>query len=54
MKIFGQVIRTVVNGVTLPVAVVQDAVTLGGIATEQRKPYTLQALQQLKREAEED
>lgn len=54
MKIFGQLIRTAVNTVTLPVAVVQDAFTLGGLATEQRKPYTLQHLEKLKREAEED
>lgn len=54
MKIFGQLVRTVVNTVTLPVAVVKDAFTLGGIATEQRKPYTMQHLEKLKRDAEED
>jgi hypothetical protein len=54
MKIFGQIIRTVVNTATLPVALAQDAFTLGGLATEQRKPYTMQALEKLKREAEED
>ena len=54
MKLFGQLIRTVVNVATLPVAVAQDALTLGGTITEQDKPYTVQALEQLKREAQED
>lgn len=54
MKIFGQVIRTAVNLATLPGAVVKDVLTLGGIATDQRAPYTVQKLQQLKDEAAED
>lgn len=54
MKIFGQIVRTVVNVVTLPVAVVQDVFTLGGVATEQRSPYTVQKLQQIKEDADED
>ena len=54
MKLFGQLIRTVVNVVTLPVAVVADVVTLGGTMNEHGKPYTAEALQKLKDEAEED
>jgi len=54
MKLFGQFIRTVVNVVTLPVAVVKDIGTLGGVATDQREPYTVQKLKQLKDEASED
>lgn len=53
MRIFGQIVRTVVNTVTLPVEVVKDVFTLGGIATEQRKPYTLQQLEKIKDEASE-
>lgn len=54
MKIFGQIIRTAVNVVTLPVALVKDIGTLGGVATDQREPYTVQKLKQLKDEAGDD
>ena len=54
MKLFGQFVRTIVNTAMLPVAVVKDVATLGGVATDERKPYTVQALEQLKREAQED
>jgi hypothetical protein len=53
MKIFGQIVRTVVNVAALPVEVVRDVVTLGGIVTEEDKPYTIQRLEQLKKEASE-
>lgn len=51
MKIFGQLVRTAVNLVTLPVAIVKDIVTIGGVAMEQDEPYTAQKLRQLKDEA---
>lgn len=54
MKIFGQIIRTVVNVATLPVSVAADVLTLGGIVTEEPGPYTVQKLQQIKDEASED
>ena len=54
MKLFGQLIRTAVNVVTLPVAVARDVFTLGGVATEQDTPYTVQALHRLKDDANED
>ena len=44
MKLFGQVVRTIVNVATLPVAVVKDVFTLGGIATENRESYTVEKL----------
>lgn len=53
MKLFGQLVRTAVNVVTLPVAVVRDAVTLGGAIDNDGKPHTLEHLEKLKREAEE-
>ena len=37
MKLFGQLIRTVVNVAVLPVAAVKDVLTLGGVATGQNK-----------------
>ena len=53
MKLFGQLVRTAVNVATLPVALTKDVVTLGGIATDQRKTYTEQKLEQIKDEADE-
>ena len=54
MKLFGQIVRTVVNVATLPVAVVKDIYTLGGIATENGEPYTIEKLHQTKDEASDD
>lgn len=55
MKLFGQVVRTVVNVVLLPVAIVKDVGTLGGVATKGRlEPYTVEQLKRIKDEASED
>jgi hypothetical protein len=54
MGLFGAIIRTAVNVATLPVDVVKDVVTLGGVATENGKSSTLEKLKQIKREADED
>lgn len=59
MQIFGQLIRTAVNIVTLPIAVVKDVVTLGGTLTgenvdyEMEETYTARKLRELKEEAGE-
>lgn len=50
MEIFGQLVRTAVNTALLPVAVVQDVLTLGGVCTD-RESYTVEAVQRLKDEA---
>jgi hypothetical protein len=54
MKIFGQVIRTVVNTALLPVALVKDVVTLGGVVDDHGESYTAEAVERLKQEARED
>ena len=54
MKLFSQIVRTLVNVVELPVEVVKDVYTLGGVATGQRKSYTRQQLEKLAEEAQED
>ena len=51
MKLFGELVATVVNVATLPVAVTKDVFTLGGVATDQRTPYIVQKLKQIKDEA---
>jgi hypothetical protein len=53
VSLFGAIVKTVVNVVTLPVAVVKDVVTLGNIASGD-EPYTIQKIQQIKEEANED
>ncbi len=52
MSLFSAIVKTVVNTVTLPVAVVKDVVTLGGIAVGKQEPYTVEKLKQLKEESE--
>lgn len=54
MKLFGQIVRTVVNTALIPVAVVQDVLTLGGAATGKRESYTRARIETLKDEAQED
>lgn len=52
MSLFGAIVKTVVNVATLPVAVVKDVVTLGNIASGD-EPYTVQKIEQIKKEANE-
>lgn len=52
MKLFGQLVRTVVNVATLPVAAVKDVVTLGGVALD-RESFVVEKIQQIKDEASE-
>jgi hypothetical protein len=54
MKLFGQLVRTVVNVALLPVAVVTDIVTLGGVANDADELATTEALRRLKDESSED
>ena len=53
MSLFGKLVSTAVNIVTLPVAIVEDVVTLGGVATE-HESYIAEKLRQIKEEAQED
>ena len=59
MKLFSQIIRTVVNVATLPVAVVKDVITLGGTLTGDNnwsldETFTAKKVQELKDEAKEE
>jgi hypothetical protein len=53
MSIFGKLLKTTLDVVTTPVAVLKDVATLGGAITDQRKPYTAQKLDQLGDDVEE-
>jgi hypothetical protein len=52
MKLFTQIVKTVVNVATLPIAVTKDVFTLGRVATGEEESYTVQKLKQIKEEAE--
>ena len=54
MKLFGQLVRTVVNTALLPVAIVKDVCTLGGVSVDEEKPFTVQQIEKIKREASEE
>lgn len=51
MKLFGQLVRTVVNVATIPVALTKDVVTLGNVMGD--KSFTEQLAQRIKDEADE-
>jgi hypothetical protein len=53
MSLFGRIVRTAVNTAVLPVAVVKDVITLGGVSTSNGQPYTVEQLQKIKDEAED-
>lgn len=55
MKLFAQLVRTVVNVVALPVEIVKDIGTLGGVCTKgEFEPYTVERLKKLADDAKED
>ena len=52
MSLFGKIVRTTINVVTLPVAVTKDVFTLGGISTKgEFSPYIAEKLKQIKDDA---
>ena len=52
MGLFGKLVATAINVATLPVAIVEDVVTLGGVATD-RESYIAEKLRQIKEEAQD-
>jgi hypothetical protein len=54
VSLFGKVVRTVVNTATLPVAVVKDVFTLGGVSRPYGEgSYIVEQLQKIKDEADD-
>ncbi len=47
MSLFSAVFDAVVDTAMLPVAIVKDVVTIGGVATDQDKPYTAQQIEKI-------
>lgn len=54
MGLFGALIKTAINIVTLPVDIIKDIHTFGGAMTDQPKTYTEQKLEKIKEEASDD
>ena len=54
MSLFGAIVRTAVNVVTLPVAITKDVLTCGGAAMDKDKSYTAEQIQKIKDEADAD
>lgn len=52
MGLFGKIVATAINVATLPVAVVQDVVTLGGVASKSGRSFVVEKLEQIKEEAQ--
>lgn len=53
VSLFGKIVRLATNVVVLPVEVVKDVYTLGGVATDQSKSYTRQQLEKIADEADD-
>jgi hypothetical protein len=47
MGLFGSLLKTIVDVVETPIAMVKDVATLGGTLTDQKRPYTEQKLEEL-------
>lgn len=52
MGLFSALVKVAVDVVTLPVAVVKDAATLGGVCTGESESYTAQKLKEIKKDSE--
>lgn len=53
MGLFGKILKTAFDVVTLPVDVVKDVVTMGGSLNEQEEPYVAQKFKNLGDDLEE-
>lgn len=54
MSLFGALVRTTINVVALPVVLIKDIIYLGGSYSNNGRPYTLDHLDKIKREAENE
>ena len=53
MGLFGKLLKTTFDLVTLPVDIVKDVATMGGVLTDENKPYTAQKFDRLGDDLEE-
>jgi hypothetical protein len=53
MGLLGTLLRTTIHVVTLPVDVVKDVATMGGVLTDEREPYAVKKARKIKEDAED-
>jgi len=53
MGLFDKLLKTTFDVVTLPVDIVKDVATMGGVLTDENKPYTAQKFERLGDDLEE-
>jgi hypothetical protein len=54
MRLFGKIVKTVVNVAVLPIELAKDVVTLGGVSTKgEFQPYTADRLKKLMEDADD-
>ena len=53
MGLFGKLLKTTFDVVTLPVDIVKDVATMGGVLKDENKPYTAQKFERLGYDLEE-
>lgn len=53
MGLFGKITQGLIDTALIPVDVVKDIATLGGVSTDQNDPYTLQKAKKLKKKLED-
>ena len=53
MSLFGKLLKTTFDVVTLPVSIVKDVATMGGVLTDEDESYTSQKLDRLNDDLED-
>ena len=53
MGLFGKLTQGIIDIALIPADMAKDVITLGGVSTDQDKPYTLQKAEKLRKKAEE-
>lgn len=53
MGFFGKMVKAAIDTASLPVAVLKDMATMGGVTTDQRSPYTIKKFKDIGRDIEE-
>ena len=50
MSILGKIFEVTIDVIEIPVAVVKDVVTLGGVLEDEPEPYTVKKLKDVKKD----
>jgi hypothetical protein len=53
MNLFGKILEVTIKTIALPISIVADVVTLGGVITDKKRTYTGEALRDLYEDIDE-